>query len=114
MNDQVSIQQRKEALKKKLEGITRINSLERLVAINSKKSVNIQFNYHKNDFWFDPGDLIRYDGRIGIVVGVGIDIFGPILEEELWFLFEGDIGISHITGARADFFKEKFTKLKVA
>jgi hypothetical protein len=108
MKSQFLVTEAKITLKQKLKKLTKTFYFGIYVDISAIKSVKINLDYDLRDFYFLPGSFVYFDGKVGIVAGVGKGEF----DEELWFLFEGSDGISYIPGARMEFFKEKFIKLR--
>ena len=107
----------KEELLKRLSEISEKKSDElSLVTANGGGKVEITTKYDPGEFGFASGQFIKIEvggnlcggggeEKIGLCVGVGKGCPNDAEEDNLWFLLEGRIGISHFCGDRAEDFE---------
>lgn len=107
----------KDRLKKELVEISSVSETGKiLITSNYGAPIEIRSVYSKKQFGLPLGRMVRKQidhSQVGIVVGVGKGCRDNPGQEDLYFLFNGDTGISHHCGHRKLEFKEEFELLEL-
>lgn len=117
MSKQENLLEIKDRLKIKVAEISSVSESGKiLITSNDGKKIEIRSTYSKKEFGLPIGRMIRKQSDhscIGIVIGVGKGCCSNPEQENLYFLFKGDTGISHYCGKRRPEFKEEFELLEL-
>lgn len=107
----------KDRLKKQLVEISSVSESGKiLITSNYGEKIEIRSVYSKKEFGLPLGRMIRKradHSSVAIVIGVGKGCHSNPEQENLYFLFNGDTGISHHCGERRPEFKEEFELLEL-
>lgn len=117
MRQKENILEIKDRLKIKVAEISSVSESGKiLITSNDGKNIEIRSTYSKKEFGLPIGRMIRKrsdHSLVGIVIGVGKGCRHNPGQEDLFFLFKGDSGISHYCGNRKPEFKEEFELLEL-
>ncbi|MFA6393109.1 MAG: hypothetical protein WCW54_03430 [Candidatus Paceibacterota bacterium] len=103
----------REELKNELACITTKKSdTSSIILLSSGNEISITSDYNPKEFGFSPEDFVSVPCncgcilgfKIGICVGVGKGCSKSPEQDELWFFLQGNKGITHFCGARANDF----------